>query len=1035
MVRPRVPRQFEDYRRHVREQAATDDTHEAPGGNSFLALLEWAARQRGMRVIPQQRIRVEGPEPICVDAEVRDPYNIGVGIMDSKRRRVDVADALRAKIADGYPTLNLLVENTREAILIQDDAVLLRYALDDWAQVDELLSRFLTHRSGNIARFYQAAEEFNQRLPQLAQGLQSIIDAEKRKNGRLREALDAFLGICREAVNPGMRMDEAEDLLRQHLLMKRILESVFQNPDFMDRNPIARALKKIVDELRDPYLSIMELLNSVEWFYRALDEAARAIPNYERKQEFLHGVYERFFQVASARTADTHGIVYTPAEVVRWMVRSADAVMRDELALSLLDPGVHVLDPCTGTGKFIQEVLRYLSGYAGAAGRSAADLITHKYLHDIHCNEVLLLPYYIAAQNIEHEYYERFKRFEAFPGICFADTLEMAKTQFSFDLDPTNAHRMQQQELAPIHLIIGNPPYNVGQQNENDDNRNRRYGELDERIKSTYGRASSASSTAKLYDMYVRFFRWATDRLAPEGVICFITNSGFLDKGVFDGMRREMLREFSDIYVLDLGGDVRDHPALSGTLHNVFGIKVGVAITLLVRKRREGPPLPATVRYARTEVNWLARQKLDFLREHPTYDDIEWTVLQPDERGNWLTTGMSAGFDAFMPMGSKEAKAGKAGADEPVFRTFSIGVNTNRDAWVYNHSREALLRSVRRLTDTYNADLGRWMAAGRPRDQARVEALLTRDDTRIKWSSHLRDQLTRGTLGTVDESHLRRAMYRPFASQWLYYGPLVIHRPGQFGAIYPSARAENLTICLTDAGSEKPFMVLATNRITDLHLVGAGAGTQCFPLYLYGRDGERTENVGRAALAEYRRRYGAQVTARDVFDYVYALLHSGEYRDRFAENLKRGLPRIPFVPADDFGRWVRAGHALVNLHASYEEADPYPLEEHFAEKRPISYHVERMKLQAEQNAVVVNRSLTLRGLPDGVFRYELAGKTALEWVINQYQVKRDARSGIVSDPNDPEDEKGIVRLVKQVVTVSVESMRIIDELPELAIAQ
>jgi predicted helicase len=486
--------------------------------------------------------------------------------------------------------------------------------------------------------------------------------------------------------------------------------------------------------------------------------------------------------------------------------------------------------------------------------------------------------------------------------------------------------------------------------------------------------------------------------------------------------------------VLDLGGDVRDNPRLSGTRHNVFGITVGVAITLLVRRRTEVGLRPATLRYSRVGEYWTRREKLDYLQSHADYLAVPWRILEPDERGNWLTSDMGAGFDAFMPLGSKQAKQGRAGAGEAVFQTFSLGVNTNRDSWVYGFSREQLLRNVGLLVDTYNGDLGRWMAAGRPGEARVAEGLVTRDETRIKWSSRLTEHLLRGTPASVHPAKVRRAMYRPFASRLLYFGPLLIHRPGHFDAIYPTSDSEreNLTICVTDAGSEKPFMVLATNRLTDLHLVGAGAGTQCFPLYVYGDDGHSADNVGRAALAEYRRRYGPEVSTRDVFDYVYAILHSGEYRSRFGENLKRQLPRIPFVGAADFPRWVQAGHALVELHVGYECAQAYPLEECFS-RNPMSYRVERMKLSPEKDAVIVNGSLTLRGVPLEVFRYELGGRSALEWVLNQYQVRRDTRSGIVSDPNDPDDPQAIVQLVKKVVSVSLETMRMIDTLPPLAI--
>lgn len=1024
MPRTKVPPPFQEYLEALRELEARGVGHEDGTRIAFQNLLDRAGKPRDLKVVAAQRERTPDGRTIIVDGELRDSFNLVHGIWEAKRPGADLGRELEKKLDDGYPVDNLLIENTQHAILLQNGQVQGTFELRDWRQAESVVERFTSFQHSDIAQFYAAADEFNARIPQLAAGLKSIIDRQKRENLRFRQALEDFLELCRSSVNRATRMEDVEDMLRQHLMTKRIFESVFRNPDFVTRNPVAKALQGVVDELTARHFSSNDLLDSVSWFYVAIEAAARTIPDYDQKQQFLHSVYERFFQRVSTRTADTHGIVYTPVEIVRWIVRTVDEVLKNEFAASLGDSDVHILDPCTGTGKFVQELVRQLP----------RETLHLKYARELHCNEVLLLPYYIAAQNIEHEYFVRTGSYEPFPGICFADTLEMAQTQFTFFV-PDNTARMQAQEDARITVILGNPPYNVGQQSENDNNRNREYGMVDKRIKDTYGRASSASSIAKLYDIYVRFFRWASDRLRGEdGVVCFVTNSGYLTKGVFDGMRRELLREFTDIYVLDLGGDVRDNPRLSGTRHNVFGITVGVAITLLVRRRGEVGLRPAQLHYSRVGEYWTKREKLDHLLSHPDYLAIPWTTPEPDERGNWLTAGLGAGFDAFMPLGSKQAKQGKAGAANSVFQTFSLGVNTNRDAWVYGFSRDLLLRKVALLVDTYNGDLGRWMANGRPTDPREVAGLVTNDETRIKWSSRLKEHLVRGTPGKVHPDRVRRAMYRPFASQLLYFERLLIHRPGHFEGIYPTPESEreNLTLCVTDAGSEKPFMVLATDRLTDLHLVGAGAGTQCFPLNLYDTEGRATENVSREALAQYRRRYGRHVSARDIFDYVYAVLHSGEYRSRFGENLKRELPRIPFVSPEDFPRWTEAGRELVDLHVGYARVRPYPLEECFS-RNPMSYRVERMKLSAGKDEIMVNRSLTLRGIPVEVFRYELAGRSALEWVLNQYQVKRDARSGIVNDPNDPDDPQAIVQLVKKVVTVSLETLLVIDSLPPLMI--
>lgn len=1020
MARSTIPRPYQEYLEELHEMEVRGATHEDATRVAFQNLLDKASRPRNLRVVAEKPVRTADGRIVIPDGQLMDPFNVVYGSWEAKRDGTDLHREVERKIRAGYPTDNLLIENTRHALLLQNGEIQGTYALREWEQAQRAVARFVSYRRPEMERFHAAADEFNQRIPQLAAGLEAIIARQKQENPRFRQALEAFLEVCRESVNGATRMQDVEDMLRQHLLTERIFRSVFRNPDFVLRNPVARALQDVVQALIGPHFSSMDLLRDVEPFYEALESAAKTIHSYDEKQQFLHTVYERFFQRVSTRTADTHGIVYTPEPIVKWMVRSVDALLKDRLGASLNDPGVHVLDPCTGTGKFIQEVLRHLD----------RRVLEDKYRGEIHCNEVLLLPYYVAAQNIEHEYFERVGAYEPFPGICFADTLEMARTQYSM-LTPANTQRMQAQEEAQVRVILGNPPYNVGQRNENDDNRNRGYALTDARIRETYGRGSSASCSSRLYDMYVRFFRWASDRLrGGNGVVCLVTNNSFLDQVVFDGMRRALLREFTDVYVLDLGGNVRRNPRLSGTRHNVFGIQVGVAVTLLVRRKGDEGGT-GTLHYARVGEYWTRAEKLRYLQDHEDCTKIAWTVLRPDARGNWLTTGLASDYPDFLPMGSKGAKQGEAGAEEPVFSTFTLGVSTNRDAWVYGRSREALLGNVERMVDTFNGDLGRWMAAGRPRE---VDGLVTRDDTRIKWSSRMKDLLRRGAGGTVQPRSVRSVMYRPFSRQLLYYDPLVIDRPGLFGAVYPTPKAEreNVTLCVTDAGAEKPWMVLATRAITDLHLVGAGAGTQCFPLYLYGPGGERTDNVGRAALAEYRARYGPEVRAEDVFHYVYGLLHSPAYRERFGENLKRELPRVPFVSPEHFRGFVDAGRALVGLHADYDGVQPYPLEERFT-RNPGSYRVERMKLAADRTEIVVNPSLTLRGVPEEAFRYQLGSRSALEWVLDQQQVRRDARSGIVNDPYDPDRPRAVVDLVEKVIRVSLDTMRIVDGLPPLDI--
>ncbi|MBA3534156.1 MAG: DNA helicase, partial [Ardenticatenales bacterium] len=647
---------------------------------------------------------------------------------------------------------------------------------------------------------------------------------------------------------------------------------------------------------------------------------------------------------------------------------------------------------------------------------------------------VLLLPYYIAAQNIEHEFFERTGEYHPFEGICFADTLDMGAHRQLNIFAPENTERIHRQEAAPIFVILGNPPYNVGQSNENDNNKNRLYPGVDERIRQTYVKSSQATLKMQLYDMYVRFFRWATDRLGNgDGVVCFVSNNSFLDQFSFDGMRKELLKDFTRIYTLDLGGNVRKNPKLSGTTHNVFGIQVGVAITLLIRHRGgELPTGPARVFYARVGEEWRKEEKYRFLDETGDLMHLEWQELIPDARGAWLTAGFAEEFETFLPMGSKEFKLGTAGATDTVFETYSGGIKTNRDNWVYDFDRSTLIERVKQLIETYNNEVDRWHR--RSDKSIDIDDFLISDDNAIKWSGDLKVHLKRRKYAEFSEDKIRHSLYRPFTPQYLYFDPILNNSRYLQHLFFPTVTSEreNRAICLTDVASEKPFMVLMSNKLVDLHLVGAGAATQCFPFYTYDESGgSRRENITDWALQRFQGEYGAQVSKWDIFHYLYGLLHAPDYRRRYAENLKRDLPHIPLLPAEDFHALTEAGRALAALHLDYENAPEYRLRHIERRDLPWSWRVETMTLSRDKTQLKVNEVLTLDGIPPEVYEYQLGNRSALEWIIDRYRVRRDARSGISSDPNDPADPEAIVRLVKQIITVSLETARIVRGLPGL----
>ncbi len=752
-------------------------------------------------------------------------------------------------------------------------------------------------------------------------------------------------------------------------------------------------------------------------FYVAIENAARNLDDWSDKQSFLNTVYERFFQCFSVKQADTHGIVYTPQEIVDFMCASVEEVLQREFHTSIAEPDVQILDPATGTGSFIVNLLH----------RIPRSKLKHKYQHDLFCNEITLLPYYIASLNIEYEYFERMGEYESFEGICFADTLNLEGQQMEL-FSEKNTERMQREREAQIMVVIGNPPYNVGQVNENDNNKNRRYPVIDKRIHETYAKDSQSSNKKALSDAYVKFFRWAIDRLqGHDGIVCMISNNSFVDQIAFDGMRKHLSKDFTQIYHLDLHGNVRKNPKLSGTTHNVFGIQVGVGITVAIRSSQH---TQRSLFYYRVPENWRKSEKLAYLAEKGSIAGVDWLNLQPDERNTWLTEGMLQEFTTFLPMGTKEAKVPQRLNEKTIFRSYSAGVKTNRDNWTYDFNYSALITKIKLFIETYNGEVDRWERRGS--NTTDVDNFVEYVDSKIKWSRDLKLDLQRGHYAKYAETKIRLSLYRPFCKQWLFFDRILNEEVYQLPQFFPNpdTELENTVICVAGAGNRKGFGCLATNKIPKQDLAFEMA--QCFPYYTYAEDGSnRRENITDWALEQFQTRYGANITKRHIFQYIYAMLHHPQYCKRYAENLRRDLPHIPLLQRQEaFEAYVGIGKQLMDIHLNYEQAKEYPLKWIENQDVPFSWRVEKMRLTPDKAAVVVNESLTLAGIPQECYQYRLGNRSALEWVIDQYQVSTDKRSEIVSDPNSDDDPEYIVRLVGRVMTVSVETVKFVEELAQ-----
>ena len=1002
--------------------AKLDVTHETAVRAAFQALLGHCARQCRWTLVPEFGVSTGRGRRIVVDGALVDDFRLTHGCWEAKDIHDDLPAEVERKFAAGYPRDNILFQTPRRAMLWQNGRLALDADLTDAGQLIETLQMFFGYRPQEYAAWEEAVAQFKDRVADIGQGLAQLIQQERKSNRTFTAAFAEFLEKCRQSINPNLAEAAVEEMLIQHLLTERLFRTVFNRPAFTRRNVIAFEIENVIDALTSHSFSRDEFLSSLDRFYVAIERTAETIHDFSQKQHFLNTVYEQFFQGFSIKVADTHGIVYTPQPIVDFMVKSVAAILEREFGRSLADEGVHIIDPFVGTGNFIVRMMREIPRTA----------LERKYASELHCNEVMLLPYYIASMNIEHEYYDATERYEPFEGICLVDTFDLAEDRQLPLFAPENTQRVESQKQAPMFVVIGNPPYNVGQVNENDNNKNRKYETMDRRVAETYAKASRATLKQALADPYVKAIRWASDRIDDEGIVTFVTNSSLLDGVAFDGMRKHLAGDFDVIYILDLGGNVRKNPKLSGTTHNVFGIQVGVSINLFVKSKNGKADSQARMYYARVDEFWRKEEKYRYLDEMEQCDRIGWQLVMPDKRNTWLTEGLHAEFDTFVSLGSKETKAAKGEVVNVIFHTFSNGVKTNRDAWAYNFNSIALTSNMGRMIDIYNEQVFMWER--RRNQSANIDDFVAYDDQKISWSSGLKQKLNRGQIAVFSHEKVRTSLYRPFTKSFLYFDRGMNDRVSVFPSVFPTPEVEreNRVICVSGLGSNKPFQSLMATIIPCFDILEK---TQCFPYYTYDEDGsDRRDNITDWALDRFRTHYGDDtITKWDIFHYVYGLLHHPAYRERYQADLKRDLPRIPFTP--DFRAFAEAGARLATIHVDYEEQPEYRLRQVETPETPLDWRVEKMRLSKDKMQLRYNSFLTLDGIPEAAFGYRLGNRSAIEWVIDQYRVKTDKRSGIVNDPNRGDDSEYIVRLIGKVISVSLETVEIVEGLPKLGVGE
>ncbi len=1000
--------------------------HEGAVRSAFQTLLESCGKQFNWTLVPEYQKKRQGKR-ISIDGALVDQFSLPHGYWEAKDEQDDLQKEVKKKFAVGYPNDNIIFQSPERAILYQNGREAFDADLNDADELVRVLELFFDYQPPAYEEWEQAVKRFQEQLPELGEALLKVIDDAKINNKTFITAFDTFYDLCRTSINPNLSEKAVEEMLIQHLLTERIFRTVFHNSEFTQRNVIAKEIETVIRALTSQSFSREEFLKRFDHFYKAIEITASTIDSFSEKQAFLNNIYERFFQGFSVEVADTHGIVYTPQPIVNFMVKSVEDILKTEFGKSLSDENVHILDPFVGTGNFLVRVMEEIK-------RSSLE---RKYQTELHCNEVMLLPYYIASMNIEHEYFEKVGSYEPFEGICLVDTFGLAEADqqsLSF-MTEENTERIRKQKASPITVIIGNPPYNVGQLNENDNNKNRKYKILDKRVAETYAKDSKASNKNKLSDPYVKAIRWASDRIDNEGIIAFVTNSSFMSKHSFDGMRKNLEKDFDLIYLIDLKGDVRADSMREGIpigeANTIFGLSamVGISVSLFVKRKPKETNQGTECEIYYSSVDWRAKrvEKFKYIENAQTISGMKFERITPDIKQNWLNEGINKDFDDFISIGSKETKASKTLDVETIFKTYSLGVSTNRDIWAYNFNKENLTSNIKRTIDFYNEQIFKWSRSDR---KGKIDDFVDYDDTKISWSRDLKLDLKRGKEANLNQEKIRKSLYRPFTEKFSFFDRVLNEEVYGFPSILPdfNSEQENLVFCIGGYG-RKEFSVLAAKLLPNLNFYGDPQ--QSFPFYIYNEDGSnRRENITDWALEQFQIHYNdKQISKWNVFYYTYALLHHPEYREKYEANLKRELPRIPYAP--EFHKFAEAGKKLADLHINYETQAEYPLEMIENESEQVNWRVEKMRYNKDKTQIVYNDFLTLADIPLEAHEYRLGNRSALDWIVDQYQVSTDKRSGITNDPNREDEKQYIVKLVKRIVTVSLETTKIVNALPKI----
>jgi predicted helicase len=869
-----------------------------------------------------------------------------------------------------------------------------------------------------------------------------------------QKAFDSFLKGLHKNINPSITQAEAIEMLSQHIITKPVFDALFENYSFVQNNPMSQSMQKMLDLLEEQ--SFEKDAQDLAKFYEFVKMNVGSLDNAEAKQKIIIRLYDSFFKIAFPKMVEKLGIVYTPVEVVDFIVHSVADILEKEFGRNISDENIHILDPFTGTGTFITRLLQ--SGVINSRD------LARKYTQEIHCNEIVLLAYYIAAVNIENTYHDLLPdtntSYHTFEGICLTDTFQLGESKdgeklFS-EMFPQNSKRVQRQQKAPLRIILGNPPYSVGQKSGNDNAQNQKYEKLDARVEETYARTSVATSVKALYDSYIKAFRWSTDRLDKTGgIIAFVSNSAWIDGNGMDGFRKSLEQEFTSIYVFNLRGNART----SGELRqkeagNVFGSgsRTPISITLLV-KNPDVKIEKATIHYHDIGDYLDREEKLKIIKGFRTFANPELTlkILQPNEHGDWI----SMRNDAFENYTQLEPEKKFDPLSKSYFLTHSLGVATGRDSWAYNFSKEKLASNMFNTVNFFNEQSIDFKKAKLNNSKLIVDNFIDTNPQKISWNRNLKQDLEKFKTHSFQKDNIVVGHYRPFCKQNMYFDKDFNAMLYQNRKLFPTPKLSNIVFSVNGLGATVPFSTLAINNISDLGLISAG---QCFPLYYYEENNAtqkglfdtdssqqytQRDTISDFILERARKQYGVStssttgLTKEDIFYYVYGFLHSKEYRETFANDLKKMLPRLPLVEeVKDFWAFSKAGRKLAELHLNYETVAPFADAKVSGDDGKF-YTVEKMRFpkKDQKDTIIYNSKITISNIPAQAYEYVVNGKSAIEWIMERYQVSTHKESGIVNNPNDWATEVGnpryILDLLLSIINVSVQTAAIVNDLPKM----